>query len=292
MSIAHRALRLRRMVPRHSMRRPLAMAVLALLAPVAVALDCAAIEDAEARTCCDRSLPKTAMTQTLDAAMADDRGTVRELGAKLAWKRLADGRMATRVDVTDPPREAGTIVLVVHSPADDDDDAARAQAFVYNPSDRRDRLISVKALSGNLLGLDFSYEDFAYLYGVRSDLAFQRLPDEMVDDRPVLVLEALPTDPDASYDAGLQYTRIVTRFDRERCVVLDTRFYENDVKPRKELIADLEELDEQDGRWVPRRLTMHDRMGNTRTVVTLQKIEFDPALHDVFFDRSALKRGR
>ena len=292
MSTAQHALQCARLAPPRSVAWPIVAAFFALAAPVALALDCSAITDDEARTCCARGLPQTAMTQTLDAAMVDDQGTVRELGAKLAWKRLADGRMATRVDVTDPPREAGTIVLLVHRATDDGDEAARAQAFVYNPSDRRDRLISVKALSGNLLGLDFSYEDFAYLYGVRSDLAFQRLPDEALDGRPVLVLEAVPTDPDATYDAGLQYTRIVTRFDRERCVVLDTRFYENDAEPRKELIADLAELDQQDGRWIPRRMTMHDRMSNTRTIVTLQKIAFDPALHDVFFDRSALKRGR
>lgn len=266
--------------------------ILALAVQPLAAFDCATITDEEARSCCERSRPETSMTQTLRAAVVDDSGTVREVGAELAWKRLPDDRIGTRVDVTAPPGDAGTIVLLVHRESEQGEASKRPQAYLYNPGERRDRLIAVDALAGELLGTDFSYEDFAFIHGVRSDLAVTRLDDEVYEGQEVIVLEAVPNDLDAARNDGMRYTRLVTRFDRERCVALHTRFYERGDQPRKELVADLADIREADGRWLPYRLTMHDRESTTHTIITVDKIDFDTKISDFRFARSALKRGR
>ncbi|MEQ8662823.1 MAG: outer membrane lipoprotein-sorting protein, partial [Gammaproteobacteria bacterium] len=268
-----------------------ALALLGLLAPAAAALDCAQIPDAEAQRCCARSLPERSMQQTVRATVTDASGTLREIAGELSWKRLDDGYAAIRVDVSAPPADAGTSVLLTHRPAADDL-LAGARAYLYDPNQRRDRLISVDVLTGELLGLGISYEDFAVMYGVRDDLAFTRLPDEDFDGRRVIVVEAAPRDADAAYDAGMEYARIVARFDAERCVALDTRFYEQGDEPRKRLVADPAEIREQDGRWVPHRVTLRETAADTQTTITIESVTFDPDLHDVLFNRSSLKRGR
>jgi hypothetical protein len=255
------------------------------------ALDCAAIPDAEAQRCCALSLPEESMTQTLRVTLADAQGTLREIAGDLAWKRLADGRAGVRIDVTEPAADAGKSALLIQR-IDDDDLRAGARAYVYDPGQRRDRLISVDVLSGELLGLGISYEDFAVIFGARNDLDFKRLPDEELDGQQVIVIEATPHDADAAFDAGMEYTRIVARFDSERCVALDTRFYEQGSEPRKLLRADPAEIREHGGRWVPHRLTLEETGGDTRTTIGVEDVVFDPELHDVLFNRSSLKRGR
>ena len=255
------------------------------------ALDCATIPDEEARRCCALSLPETSMTQTLRITLADSRGTLREIAGDLAWKRLDDGRAGVRIDVTEPAADAGKSALLVQR-IDEDDLRAGARAYVYDPGQRRDRLISVDVLSGELLGLGISYEDFAVIFGARNDLDFKRLPDEELDGRQVIVIQATPRDADAAFDAGMEYSRIVARFDSERCVALDTRFYEQGSEPRKLLRADPAEIREHDGRWVPHRLTLEEAGSDARTTIGVETLEFDPELHDVLFNRSSLKRGR
>ncbi|MEQ8492785.1 MAG: outer membrane lipoprotein-sorting protein, partial [Gammaproteobacteria bacterium] len=185
---------------RRSYLRRASLAALALLAaPPAGALDCAAISDPQAQRCCALSLPERSMQQSLRATVTDERGTLREIAGDLAWKRLDDGYAAIRIDVTAPASDAGTSVLLTHR-TDDEDSLAGARAYLYDPQQRRDRLISVDVLTGELLDLGISYEDFAVIYGVRDDLAFARLPDENLDGRPVIVVEARPQDADAAFD--------------------------------------------------------------------------------------------
>ncbi len=277
---------------RRATLRPAVLLAGLLAAGQTAAMDCAAIEDAQARACCERSLPAHAMRQSVSLAVVDDGGTLSELSARLAWKRLEERRVATRVDLTAPPGDAGTIVLLVQREPESGEDVPRPQAFLYRPSERRDRLIAVNTLSGELLGTDFSYEDFAYFYGSHTDMRFTRLADETLDGRTVMVMEARPRDADAAFDAGLEYTRITTRLDAERCVPLETEFYADSDTPSKRLQADPAAVRQVGERWLPHRLTMHDLTEGTRTIVDVEKVEFDPDISDFFFARSALKRGR
>ena len=58
------------------------------------------------------------------------------------------------------------------------------------------------------------------------------------------------------------------------------------------LLADPDAVREQDGRWVPFELVMHDRLDGTRTLLAVDAVEFEPDLPERLFARSSLKRGR
>lgn len=256
------------------------------------ALDCSAVTDADARRCCEANLPQSDMRQEIRLTVADDRGTISNLAATLWWKRFDDGRTRARVDVTAPPRDAGTKVLLTEREADAGEERPEPEVVVYTPQQGRDRLMSISALSGDMFGTDFSYEEFAHFYGTDADINVTRLADEDVDGVAVIVLESRPTDLDAAYDRGAVYSRVVSRFEAARCVALGTRFYEDDDTLVKELVSSPDSVREVAGRWVPFELTMHDRDQDTRTILQLDEIAFDPGLRDSLFSRSTLKRGR
>lgn len=267
-------------------------ALLGSVAASVAASTCSAIDDAAARACCEKSLPAASMHQTLSLTSADQRGTLSTLGADLFWKRFEDQRAHARVDLSAPPRQAGTVILLGEREVAADGSRREPEVVLYKPGERRDRLISVSALSGEMLGTDFSYEDFAYFYGTSSELRVTRLADEQWQERAVIVLEATYRDPDAAFDRGSEYERIVTRFDAEYCVPVATRFYTSGNHLRKELLADPEHIRAVAGRWVAHRLVMHDRREGSHTILELLKLDFDPPLEDRLFSRAALKRGR
>ncbi|MEM7543157.1 MAG: outer membrane lipoprotein-sorting protein [Pseudomonadota bacterium] len=274
--------------------KPLAIMFLMLLfgPPLHVqAANCDRIEDAEARACCEQNLPDHSMRQEVRLTVADERGTVSNLAARLYWKKF-ELRAKARVELTAPARQSGTVVLLTEQESDEEDPLPEPEVVLYKPGERRDRLITVSALSGEMLGTDFSYEDFAHFYGTNADVNIQRLADEQWEGRETFVIQSKPSDPDAAFDRGSTYTHVTTRFDRERCVPLNTRFFEEDDELRKELIADAEEIREVDGRWIPHRLTMHDYAEDSRTILFVDEVDFNADLKRRLFDRSSLKRGR
>ena len=279
-------------IPAQLWRRYLLAVALFGFSNLCAATNCERIEDSEARDCCERNLPATAMRQQVQLTVADDRGTVSNIAAELAWKRFDDGPAKARVNLTEPPRQAGTIVLLTERPAEPGEAAAEPSVVLFKPSERRDRLITISALSGEMFGTDFSYEDFAHFYGTDPAVQVERIGTETWEGRDVVVVQSKPTDPDLAYDRGATYSRIETRFDVERCVPVSTRFFEEDDELRKELIAHPDEILQHGERWVPHRLVMHDLLEESRTILVIDEIEFDPDIPDRLFSRSSLKRGR
>lgn len=269
------------------------LVVLTVFLPsAALATDCADIADVEARACCERNQPQRSMSQRIRLTVADRKGTISNLAATLYWKRFEDGRARARVNLTDPPRRNGTAILLTESEPDDSGEPAAPEVVMYQPSERRDRLITVSALSGEMLGTDFSYEDFAHFYGTELETRITRLDDETHDGRTVIVLQSEPEDPEAAFDRGSTYSRVVTRFDAERCVLMTTNFFDEDDELRKELVATPAEVRAVGERLVPHEMVMHDRLEKSRTILTIESVEFDPDLKDRIFARSSLKRGR
>lgn len=277
---------------RYSLRLANHILVLACLlcVDVSATANCPRIENDQARACCERSFPESAMQQSVRMAVIDDHGTISNLAAALYWKRFKDGKSRTRVDLTEPPRQSGTVVLLTERETLDDGQAAEPEVVVYKPSERRDRLLTISALSGEMFGTDFSYEDFAHFYGADMEMHISRLDDLTIDGRVHTVLESKPKDIEAAFERGASYTRVVTHLDAQRCVATLTQFFEEDDELRKELIANQQEIIQIGDRWVPHEMTMYDRLEESKTVLTVESIEFDPKLKDRFFERSSLKR--
>jgi hypothetical protein len=278
------------------MNRILAPGILALFtlcaAGQASAAGCNVIEDQEARACCEKNQPRQTMEQLVRMSARDDKGTLSELSARLRWKRFDDGRSRARIDLTNPPHQSGTAVLLTERETADSEPTAEPEVVLYTPGERRDRLITVSAISGEMFGSNFSYEDISHFYGTNENVKITRLEDGERDGHRTVVLQSEPTDFDAAMDNGATYARVVTHLDAERCVPLLTQFYEEGDELRKELSATESDISPEGERWVAHRLLMKDLADGTSTELVIDKVVFDPEMKDRLFQRSSLKRGR
>ena len=267
--------------------------VVATFSPSPHALtNCEQIDDVDARTCCEHSLPSHTMHQVITIVAADEQGTIRELGAVLHWKRFDDGRSRARIAVTDPPRQAGTVVLLTERETHNGERPSEPEVVLYKPGERRDRLITVSALSGEMFGTDLSYDDFAYFLGTNANIDLIRLADTLINERPHIALQAVPKDPNRAYDRGSSYARVVTHLDVEYCTASLTEFFDEDDRLKKRLVTTPDQIKQIAHRWLPLELTMYDLSRTSHTVIKTQKVEIDGDLRDSLFSRVTLKRGR
>jgi outer membrane lipoprotein-sorting protein len=265
--------------------RALAALALATLCPLlAVAADPA--DDAlpggpveEVTDCVARNVPKKTSVQTLAMRARDRVGSERTIRALVHWKRFDDGFSRVRALFSEPADIAGAAFLMVEKDGPND-------LFLYSPSLRKIRRITSQAMKGTIYGTDFSYEDFQRLQGVRVEQSVIRTPDTALDGRPVYVLEARP--PQGS---GSAYELARSWIDKRTCVPLKTELYEAGGKLRKVLTASPERIEKQGELWLPHELVMVDLRDETRTTLTVEKLEVGAAIPDRTFSLAQLERA-
>ena len=157
--------------------------------------------------------------------------------------------------------------------------------YMYIPGLFKVRKITSKRISSSILGTDFSYEDYERLHGVFTDLRAEQYPDEVLDGRPVYVINSYPEG-----DSG--YEKIMTYIDIETCVSLKTELFERGHKLRKALTIDPADIKKEGNIHVPFKLLMRDLRDKTETRLVVQEIKADVTLDDALFDPKQLKEKK
>lgn len=248
----------------------------ACFATSALALD-PAVEEVQA--CARRNLPETSARQQIVLEAVDASGAGQRIEAELSWRRNEKDHSQVLVRVERPPDLRGSAFLLLEREDGYD-------LFSYLPSLQKVRRLTGSAISGSLFGTDFSYEDFQRLQTAGKGTEVTRLPDAELDGRPTFVIAASPPS-----DAGSAYRRIVSWVDRETCVLLRADLETDGEHVAKQLLVDPAQVRVVGTRHIPGAVTLEDREKNTRTTLTIDKIEFDVPLSDSLFSQSALTKG-
>jgi hypothetical protein len=112
------------------------------------------------------------MKQTVKMMMKDRMGVERLLEAEMHWQKDQQTRLSkVRMDFDNPPELRGAAVLVIEKEPKND-------MFMYLPELGKTRRITSSMVNGNMMGTDFTYEDFARLQGMLGNLEAERLEDE------------------------------------------------------------------------------------------------------------------
>jgi hypothetical protein len=161
--------------------------------------------------------------------------------------------------------------------------------FMYLPELAKTRRITSSMVNGNMMGTDFTYEDFARLQGMLGNLDAERLPDEEFADRAAFVTDSVP-----SADSDSEYQRIRSVIDQETCVSLQVEFFEKGHEgPVKRLTVDPSKIEKSETGWFPRAIQMEDLRGGTSTDLVIEKLEIGTEIHRKMFSAGELdKRGR
>ncbi|HEY8455087.1 MAG TPA: outer membrane lipoprotein-sorting protein [Actinopolymorphaceae bacterium] len=223
-----------------------------------------------------------AYRQTARLVSGDRAGNEQESRMTVLWKSFRDEQGAPRNDVLSKTkirythpfdlRFSGYLLINNHTRSDDQ--------FVYLNSRRRIRRVNLRGEP--VLGSDFSFEDV--VPRELEDADYRRLADELLDGRPVWVVEVTPRPGTES-----EYSRFRSWVDRERDVVLRTLYWDTSGVQVKELRAPAEEVRAFDGVWVPMRTEMRNLLTGGYTVFHVEQLAPDPEVADGEFDPRRLE---
>ena len=226
--------------------------------------------------CMEKNTPATSSIQSIEMRARDRSGYEQVLEADTYWKRNADGHSSILMHFSEPADIRGARFLIIENTPQND-------MYMYMPGLFKVRKITSKRISSSILGTDFSYEDYERLHGVFTNMRAEQSPDEVLDGRPVHVINSYPEG-----DSG--YEKIKTYIDIETCVALKTELFENDHQLRKMLTVNPADIKKEGTIHVPRTLLMRDLRDKTETRMVIQEIKTDVNLEDDLFDPAQLKQ--
>lgn len=152
--------------------------------------------------------------------------------------------------------------------------------FVYLASSRRIRRVNLRREA--VFGTDFTFEDI--VPREIEDGTYQRLPDTPVQGVSTYVVEVTPKD-----HAESEYSRFVIHVEKEHCVPLLTRYWDDRGVEVKELSVPAGSVEEQQGVWWPMELTMRNLQLETFTTLRVEELEGNAKLPRKTFDLRRLE---
>ncbi len=252
--------------------------VLLVAARVAAADAPAQVEDA--RACLSRPLPQQSSVQTVEIRTLEGDGVSTTLGARIVWKRLADGRHAVLLRLLEPPEVADMSVLIreTHRGSLAAEGARGTEIFLYLPELNRVRRVSVHQATTSLFGTAFGYADFDRLQGRVRESRVETRGRVRFQGRRAYLVEASPPQ-----SAESPYTKIVSHIDVETCLPLRAEFYDAKGERTKVLTADPARFERIQGIWIARSFRMQSLRDGVESELWVRSIEIDGDVpEDVF----------
>ena len=176
---------------------------------------------------------------------------------------------------TAPAEVKGVALLIVNHP-----DRASDQ-WMWTPAIERDRRIALQDRSTRFFGTDFSFEDLEERDVNQFD--YKMLGDETIDGAACWKVESKPKESKSS-----QYTLSVLAIRKDNYVTVRIESYSNAKLVRRIQYSDLEKVDNI---WTPRTVEVFDVGRNSRTVLKLEKLQYNAPMKDEDFTIEALRRG-
>jgi hypothetical protein len=234
---------------------------------------------AEIQTCVQRNFPDDSMVQTIKMVSVDRMGVERVLEAEMFWQKDAKTQLSNILMTFDnPPELRGAAVLVLEKKPQND-------MFMFLPELGKSRRITSQMVQGNMMGTDFSYEDFQRLQGLLTGLDSKRLPDATVAERAAFVTESTPSDPSSEYSVVRSWV------DQETCVPLQVElFTKQSPDPVKRLTMNPKAFSKEKTGVFPREIAMQDLRTETSTTIVIEKLKVGVPIERKRFSAAELER--
>ncbi len=239
-------------------------AMLPLLPPEARAED-PARDPSKIEGCVERkvSLPEGVLVVTITSG---SRAAERAARAEIYHRTNDAGEREVLVRFLAPDDAAGSEFLLL--------ERANENEFYVRPGeDGPYKRITGAGRMLTLAGTDFSYEDFMHLLGFLQAGGSQRLEDRLYLERPVYVLEFLPSEG--------AYERILSLIDQKTCVLLRAEYYESG-RLRKQFSANPKALERRGPIWIAYSSLMEDLRDTTASLLLVEQKDARELSSDLF----------
>ena len=210
-------------------------------------------------------------------------GTIEVIGSsnKISIKRWVFERFGSYgaskaiLRFTAPAEVKGVALLIVNHP-----DRASDQ-WMWTPALERDRRIALQDRSTRFFGTDFSFEDLEERDVNQFD--YKLAGEETFDGQPCWKIESKPKESKSS-----QYTSSLLLIRKDNYVVIQIDNFSKEKLVRRIHYTDVQQ---QDGIWVGRTMEVQDSNRGSRTVMKLEKLQYNIPMKEESFTLEALRRG-
>ncbi len=179
---------------------------------------------------------------------------------------------------TAPPELKGLALLIVNHT-----DRA-ADQWMWTPAIERERRIAVQDRSTRFFGTDFSFEDLE-----ERDLNlfdYKSAGEDTIDGAACWKIESKPKESKSS-----QYSSSMLWIRKDNYVIAQIENYSDSSKDRLVRRIHYRDLEKVDNIWTPRTVEVLDAGRNSRTVLKLEKLQYNAPLKDEDFTIEALRRS-
>ena len=244
------------------------VAVLVLFARGTAAQDARQIVDEAQKRADAKSQRYEGLLQVFDTKgkVSDKRWSFERLGSS--------GRSKAVLRFTAPAEVKGVALLIVNHP-----DRASDQ-WMWTPALERDRRIALQDRSTRFFGTDFSFEDLEERDVGQFD--YKLAGEETVDGQLCWKIESKPKESKSS-----QYTKSYVWVRKDNYAFARIENYVKDEAVRRLTYSDIRNVQ---GIWTARQMEMTDLRRNSRTRLTLDKLEYNVPLKDEDFTLQAIRR--
>lgn len=259
------------------MKTPLPILISAFLAPPLAQAELSTLD--EIRSCVHANIPDVGHVQAVQLVATDRIGNERVTRAQIYGRRDEDGFRRVLARFSEPPELVGSAFLYV--------ERAQTNDLVLHSPDLLDvKRVTGEEVFGNIVGTDFTYEDFERMRALNRPGATRRVDDQSLDGRSMYVVETRPADRSQS-----AYEAIVEYVDHDTCLVAKMELYESGGKLRKVMTANPETFMELHAVWLAGEVLMRDLIDETQTLLLIEGFDLDPSLDAAFFRIDRLPRA-
>jgi hypothetical protein len=217
----------------------------------------------------------TAPSQRYEASLqvVDARSRITE--KRWQFERLGShGSSRSVLRFTAPGEVKGVALLVVNHPDKSSDQ------WMWTPAINRERRIALQDRSTRFFGTDFSFEDLEERDANQFD--FRLIGEEVIEGAPCWKIESTPKRTKVS-----QYTHSIVWVRKDNYAVVRIENYVKDQLIRRSKWTDIRNIQ---GIWTAHHIEMHDLKRNSRTILRIEKLQYNVPMKDDAFTIQALRR--
>jgi outer membrane lipoprotein-sorting protein len=174
------------------------------------------------------------------------------------------------------PAEVKGVALLILNHTDRSSDQ-----WMWTPAIERDRRIAAQDRSTRFFGTDFSFEDLEERDVDQFDYKFQ--DEETIGGLACWKIESKPRQSVSS-----QYTSSMLWIRKDNYLAAQIENFSKDKLVRRIRYSDIQNVS---GIWTPRTVEVYDANRKSRTVLKLEKLEYNVPMKDEDFTLEALRRG-
>jgi hypothetical protein len=236
----------------------------------------AAVSGQDARTIVEEAQKRTvSMSQRYEGTLKviNSKSNVSE--KRWNFERIGShGNSKSMLRFTAPAEVKGVALLVVNHP-----DRASDQ-WMWTPAVGRERRVALQDRSRRFFGTDFSFEDLEERDTNQFD--YRMLGEETLDGSPCWKIESRPREKKAS-----QYTHSHIWIRKDNYVLVQLENFKKTELVRRAKYTNVQRVQNI---WTAHNIEMYEVEANSRTVLAIEKLQYNLATKDENFTIQAMRR--